>query len=67
MAYGIERIESALPRLYNLAQGGTAVGTVRGYVRHRPQAYIERVLYTSHTIFIGCCCYFKGYKYIQGI
>ncbi|CAG8508837.1 4510_t:CDS:10 [Paraglomus brasilianum] len=27
MAYGIERIESALPRLYNLAQGGTAVGT----------------------------------------
>ncbi len=25
--YGIERIESALPRLYNLAQGGTAVGT----------------------------------------
>ncbi|CAG8452321.1 6763_t:CDS:10 [Paraglomus occultum] len=27
MAYGIERIESSLPRLYNLAQGGTAVGT----------------------------------------
>ncbi|KXS11792.1 fumarase [Gonapodya prolifera JEL478] len=27
VAYGIERIESALPRLYKLAQGGTAVGT----------------------------------------
>ncbi len=25
--YGIERVESALPRLYQLAQGGTAVGT----------------------------------------
>ncbi|KAI9298153.1 fumarate hydratase [Neoconidiobolus thromboides FSU 785] len=27
VAYGIERIESTLPRLYYLAQGGTAVGT----------------------------------------
>ncbi|CAG8433212.1 524_t:CDS:10 [Ambispora gerdemannii] len=27
LTYGIERIEGALPRLYNLAQGGTAVGT----------------------------------------
>ncbi|KAJ3188731.1 hypothetical protein HDU85_004445 [Gaertneriomyces sp. JEL0708] len=27
VAFGIERIQSALPRLYNLAQGGTAVGT----------------------------------------
>ena len=27
MKYGIERVESALPRLYQLAQGGTAVGT----------------------------------------
>ncbi|KAJ9086650.1 hypothetical protein DSO57_1001442 [Entomophthora muscae] len=27
LAYSIERIESALPRLYYLAQGGTAVGT----------------------------------------
>ena len=26
--YGIDRIQSTLPRLYNLAQGGTAVGTV---------------------------------------
>ena len=25
--YGIQRIEAALPRLYQLAQGGTAVGT----------------------------------------
>lgn len=25
--YGIERVKSVLPRLYNLAQGGTAVGT----------------------------------------
>src|SRR6185312_4640291 len=25
--YGIERVKSALPRLYQLAQGGTAVGT----------------------------------------
>lgn len=25
--YGLERVESTLPRLYNLAQGGTAVGT----------------------------------------
>jgi len=25
--YGIERVEAALPRLYQLAQGGTAVGT----------------------------------------
>jgi fumarate hydratase class II len=25
--YGIERVQSALPRLYQLAQGGTAVGT----------------------------------------
>lgn len=27
MEYGIERIKAALPRLYMLAQGGTAVGT----------------------------------------
>lgn len=27
IAYGIKRVESALPRLYQLAQGGTAVGT----------------------------------------
>ncbi|KAF2149468.1 fumarate hydratase [Myriangium duriaei CBS 260.36] len=27
LEYGIERVESALPRLRNLAQGGTAVGT----------------------------------------
>ena len=27
LQYGIERVESALPRLRNLAQGGTAVGT----------------------------------------
>jgi fumarate hydratase class II len=27
VAYGIARIEAALPRLYQLAQGGTAVGT----------------------------------------
>lgn len=26
--FGIERVKSTLPRLYNLAQGGTAVGTV---------------------------------------
>ena len=25
--YGIERVKNALPRLYQLAQGGTAVGT----------------------------------------
>ncbi len=25
--YGIQRVEAALPRLYQLAQGGTAVGT----------------------------------------
>ncbi|KAI8148116.1 fumarate hydratase [Fennellomyces sp. T-0311] len=27
LTYGIERVESILPHLYNLAQGGTAVGT----------------------------------------
>lgn len=27
IAYGIDRIEGALPRMYQLAQGGTAVGT----------------------------------------
>lgn len=27
--YGIERVKTALPRLYQLAQGGTAVGTGR--------------------------------------
>jgi len=27
VAYGVERLKSALPRLYMLAQGGTAVGT----------------------------------------
>ena len=27
MKYGIERVEGTLPRLYQLAQGGTAVGT----------------------------------------
>lgn len=27
LAYGIERVEQTLPRLYQLAQGGTAVGT----------------------------------------
>lgn len=28
LTYGIQRVEATLPRLYNLAQGGTAVGTV---------------------------------------
>jgi len=27
--YGIERVKNVLPRLYYLAQGGTAVGTVK--------------------------------------
>lgn len=27
MAYGLERVKRALPSLYRLAQGGTAVGT----------------------------------------
>jgi fumarate hydratase class II len=27
--YSISRVEATLPRLYQLAQGGTAVGTVR--------------------------------------
>ncbi|KAF9579418.1 fumarase fum1 [Lunasporangiospora selenospora] len=27
LTYGIERVQATLPRLYNLAQGGTAVGT----------------------------------------
>lgn len=27
ITFGIERVKAALPRLYNLAQGGTAVGT----------------------------------------
>ena len=27
VAYGVERVKSALPRLLQLAQGGTAVGT----------------------------------------
>ncbi|KAJ3411468.1 fumarase fum1 [Chytridiales sp. JEL 0842] len=27
ISYGIERVKATLPRLYNLAQGGTAVGT----------------------------------------
>ena len=27
VAYGIERVKNALPRVYQLAQGGTAVGT----------------------------------------
>lgn len=27
IAYGIDRIKDTLPRLYNLALGGTAVGT----------------------------------------
>ncbi|KAJ3314652.1 fumarase fum1 [Boothiomyces sp. JEL0838] len=35
LTFGIERVKAALPRLYNLAQGGTAVGTglntVKGY------------------------------------
>lgn len=31
--YGIERVERALPRVYHLAQGGTAVGTVRLVLR----------------------------------
>jgi len=31
LTYGIARVEATLPRLYNLAQGGTAVGTVRVY------------------------------------
>lgn len=28
LTFGIERIKTTLPRLYYLAQGGTAVGTV---------------------------------------
>lgn len=28
VAYGIKRVEACLPSLYQLAQGGTAVGTV---------------------------------------
>lgn len=30
--YGIERVKAALPRLYQLAQGGTAVGTGKRYM-----------------------------------
>ena len=29
LTFGIERVKAALPHLYLLAQGGTAVGTVR--------------------------------------
>ena len=32
VAFGIERVKATLPRLSLLAQGGTAVGTVRPYL-----------------------------------
>ena len=34
VAFGIERVQTALPRLRYLAQGGTAVGTVRSLLEH---------------------------------
>jgi fumarate hydratase class II len=37
--HGIERIEASLPRLAELAQGGTAVGTgINAHPRVRPRA-----------------------------
>ena len=45
MHYGIQRVESALPRLYQLAQGGTAVGTGlnarKGFAEKVAQAVAE--------------------------
>jgi fumarate hydratase class II len=32
LTYGIARVQATLPRLYNLAQGGTAVGTVSPFL-----------------------------------
>ena len=46
VTYGIERVEAALPRLYRLAQGGTAVGTGL----NAPEGFAERFAETVSRI-----------------
>ncbi|MFN7710662.1 MAG: class II fumarate hydratase [Holosporales bacterium] len=43
MTYGLQRIEAALPRLYQLAQGGTAVGTGINAKRGFDQLFAQKV------------------------
>ncbi len=43
LEYGIERIEQALPRLHELAQGGTAVGTGLNAVEGFAEGFAEEV------------------------
>jgi len=43
VAYGIERVKSALPRLYMLAQGGTAVGTGLNAKKGFAEAFAKHV------------------------
>lgn len=43
MSYALERIEAALPRMYNLAQGGTAVGTGINSTKGFAEAFAKEV------------------------
>jgi fumarate hydratase class II len=52
LEYGIERVESALPRLRMLAQGGTAVGTGLNSFKGFAEAIAEEVTKMTGTKFI---------------
>jgi fumarate hydratase class II len=43
LAYGIERVQAALPRVYQLAQGGTAVGTGLNAKRGFAEAFAAEI------------------------
>jgi fumarate hydratase, class II len=52
MEYGIERVKNTLPRLYMLAQGGTAVGTGLNAKEGFAEAFAEEVVRMTQLPFI---------------
>jgi fumarate hydratase class II len=48
LEYGIERVKGALPALYRLAQGGTAVGTGLNTKVGFDKAVADQVCATPH-------------------
>ncbi len=51
MSYALERIEAALPRMLNLAQGGTAVGTGINSTKGFGEAFAKQVANVTHIPF----------------
>lgn len=50
--FGVERIESSLPRLYMLAQGGTAVGTGINSAEGFVEAFVQEVCNLTNLPFV---------------